>query len=306
MYTDYAFSEKDIDMFKGLIPDYYLNALEQGHLMGLVVVDDDPDYTTAVGIILYRITFGYIEIVWVAPTEEYDLPDYGADMVRRLLNKARIHGNYRGVFGRFRKGSIMSEYFPEEEFMFTNEWGGVYRFKLRDVKKLDKEHDSRNLAHCVALGDADSQLKSRIISNAEAAKDPVPISHPIKWDDYDQELSYIFKINDEAEGIILVENNGEELVISLLYAKDPVAAIALLKHSFHIALEKYGEDCKVACPVISRISEELIKKIVNNPQHEELVRAEADFPVGKGNLVDFLHYSSYRPGHLVGNNSATE
>ncbi len=290
MYKDYSFSGKDIETYEGLIPEYYREPLRKGELGGIVVMDDDGDSSFVVGIVLYKVTLGYFEIVWVATTEEYDLPDYGADIVRRMLNKVRVHGGFMGIFARFRKGSPMEEYFPEDEFDRTTEVGGVYRFRLKDVDKFAEEHDSKRALHCVALGSVDGEMKNTILAHSAEAHDFIPLAQPVNWESYDQELSFIFQVNDDPKGIILVEKVDDELVLRLLYSKDPVAAIVLLKHSFHMAYDRYGEDCQVVCPVVRDISAGLIRKIVRNPQHVDLIKVQADIPIGSGTMLDFAHY----------------
>ena len=118
-------------------------------------------------------------------------------------------------------------------------------------------------------------------------------------------MSFIYRTSDdEAEGAILVEDNFDELVVSLLFAKDPLSAVVLLKHAFHVAYEKYGDDCKVDCPVINGLSEGLVKKIVRRYDHVEMIRAQAYLPVGTGTLADFLHYSEHKIGHVSGSGAA--
>ena len=298
MYRDYSFSEKDIDLFKALIPDCYMAPLKEGKLSGIVVMDDNFGESDVVGIVLCRETLGYIEIVWAATTKEYELEDYGADMVRRIVNKARVHGGYAGVYGVFRKGSPMENYFPQEEFVLSEETGGVYRFSLKDVDKVAEEDDNKRVHNCVPLSKADGTLKNKVIENAIEAHEAIPIAHPVRWDKYDQELSFVYQIGDDAEGVILVEHDDDdELVISLLYSRDPVATIVLLKHSFHVALGKYGEDCKIACPIVTKNSERLVKKLVHDPTHTQLIRATADLPIGTGTMIDYVHYTNHRKEH---------
>ena len=43
--------------------------------------------------------------------------------------------------------------------------------------------------------------------------------------------------------------------------------------SFKTAVEKYGKDQQVACPVLNTVSEKLVNKVVNAPQRGELIRA---------------------------------
>ncbi|MCR4908654.1 MAG: hypothetical protein K5985_07455 [Lachnospiraceae bacterium] len=290
MFNDYAMAEEDIEEFRALIPDYCVGPLKDGSLHGLVVINPDSLSAPAVGIVLFRLAKGFIEVEWVAPTKDYDLPDYGADMVRRLLNKARVMRGVLGVRGRFRKGDRMSEFFPENEFSRSREPGGVYRFPLSDVANL--KGDNKRDENCVSLGAADGLLKNSVLDCFSRSEQALPVSRPVKWDSYEQDLSFIFRGAKDAEGIVLVKKEEEELVLSLLYSENPVAAMTLLNRAFNAAKEKYGEAYTVACPVLNAVTEGLVKKIVRNPGREELIRAEARIPAGTGTLGDFVYFSS--------------
>lgn len=294
MWRDYEFSGNDIELFKNLIPDYCIEPLKEGSLLGMAVINTDSQIKALVGIVLYRFTKGSIEIEWVASTEDYDLPDYGADMVRLILNKARIHGGIRSVFARFREGDIMSEYFPEDEFRRTPDTDGIYRFALSDVMELNKYSDSGRLKNCISIKDADDMLKHGIIACIAQEKEPVPLGLPVNWDTYEQDLSAIYRGEKGAEGIILIENEDDELVISLLYSNNPVAGLMLLAMAFRTALKKYGDRQKVACPVVTDLSERLVKKIVPGSTEPEVICARATLPVGTGTLEDFIVYHPNR------------
>ena len=290
MWKDYQITPDDIEMFQELIPDYCKKQLKEGRLAGLVFINDDSDTRPVVGIVMYRVTKGYIEIEWVAPTDDYDLPDYGADMVRKVVNKARIQGGYRGVICRFRKDDIMAEYFPAEEFSYVTEPAGVYRFRLSDVTEIRKYRRHSRRENCISLCKADTLLKNSVVARIAIDEEVIPLSLPVNWDIYEQDISAIYRGDDGAEGVILVEDSPEELTISLLFSRNPMAAMTLLVHAFHDAADKYGEDKEVACPVLSELSEKIVEKTVLNPVRPELIRAEAIFPAGTGTMQDFITY----------------
>ncbi len=289
MFNEYTMAEEDIEQFRALIPDYCVGPLKDGSLYGLVVVNPDRPSAPTVGIVLFRFAKGFIEVEWVGPTKDYDLPDYGTDMVRHLLNKARVMRGVLGVSGRFRKGDRMSEFFPEDEFSLTREKGGVYRFLLSDVVNL--KVDNNRDENCVALAAVDGLLKNSVLDCFSRSERALPVSQPVDWDSYEQDLSFIFRGTKDVEGIVLVKKEEEELVLSLLYAENPVAAMTLLNRAFCAAKEKYGEEYKVACPVLNDVSEGLVKKIVRNPGREEVIRAEARIPLGTGTLGDYVYFS---------------
>ncbi len=290
MWQEYDITENDIELFRNLIPDYCIEPLKDGSLSGFAVINRDSGTRALVGVVLYRFINGSVEIEWVCPTEDYDLPDYGADMVRMVVNKARILGDIRSVYARFREGGQMAEYFPESEYTLRTETTGVFRFRLSDVRELDNNHGGDRQKNCVPLSDADSKLINSIISGIANEPQIMPLSHPVKWYTYEQAVSAIYRRESEAEGLILVEKKEDELVLSFLYSKNPVAGMMLLKHAFKIATERYGQDREVACPVLNDLSERLVKKIVPGNKPPEVICAEVILPAGTGLLEDFIVY----------------
>ena len=292
MYNDFVMSQEDIEQFKALIPDYCVGLLKGGSLYGLVVINEESSAAPVVGIVLYRFVQDFIEVEWVELTEEYDLPDYGADMVVRLLNKARVMGGVRGVRARFREDDRMAEFFPEYEFERSSETGGVYRFILSDVSSLNgvsvKELDDS----CISLAKADNKAKNGILNVLLSYEEALPISSPVVWDSSEQDCSYIFVKNNEAQGVVLVEKKAEELTLSFLFSSNNMATMTLLKKAFQTAKEKYGESFAVACPVVNEVSKGLVEKIVRKYEHDEFVLAEALLPMGTGTLSDYEYFSA--------------
>ena len=292
MFSDVVMSKEDIENFGALIPGYCVGPLREGSLHGLVIINEDSTDAPVVGIVIYRFVEEFIEVEWVGLTSDYELPDYGADIVIRLLNKARIIGGVRGVRARFREGDLMAEYFPEYEFSRSKESGGVYRFLLSDVTGLGGAGTGTLDDSCIPLASAEKNVKNGILDVLTAYEDAVPLSRPIDWERYEQNCSFIFMNNSEAQGVILVEKKRMELVLSLLFSNNSMATVTLLKKAFNSAKEKYGEGYEVVCPVVNGVSEGFVKKLVRATRHEEFICAKAVFPVGTGTLGDYEKYAS--------------
>ncbi len=252
MWQDFDIAEEDIEMYGDLIPEYCIKPLKNGDIMGLAVINTDSEANPLVGIVLYRYTDEYVEIEWVSQTDAYPLPDHGADMVRLVKNKARINGGYRGIIGRFKKGDIMEGYFPEYEFRRKTGPGRAFSFRLNDVENLTEKENKDGFDNCVPLCKATENEKHNILSRIEKEDQPVPISAPVNWNSYEQDISALYIDGKQAEGIVLGREAGDALEISLLYSVKPAAAIVLLSYAFNTALKKYGKDQEIICPVLSK------------------------------------------------------
>ncbi len=278
MFTDFALTEKDIDYFTDLIPDYCVGPIKDGNLNGLVVINQESLASPVVGIIFYRVVKEFIEIEWVSVANEYKVPEYGIDLVHRLVNKAMVIGGVRGVRAKFREGDGMAEFFPEYEFSIKSVKSGVYRFRLSDVEDFKGIKKLTRDDNCLALSVADEGVRSSVICAFSSHEHALPITLPIKWDSYEQDLSFVFLENKEAIGAVFVEKQGEELILSFLYAKNPFAGVALLKNAYVAAKKKYGDDYPVACPVLNDLSDKLVRKLVKNPCRDDLLFAETLLP----------------------------
>jgi len=73
MWQDYHITAEDIPLYQTLIPDFYIRQLKEGSLAGLVFINQDSMTNPVIGIVLYRVTKGYIEIEWVVPTADYEI-----------------------------------------------------------------------------------------------------------------------------------------------------------------------------------------------------------------------------------------
>ncbi len=279
MWRDYPVKNEDLEPLAELIPDYCLPGLKSGDLSCSVVLNEDDGENPVVGVIIYRIAGEDMEIEWVAPTQSYDLPEQGADMVALLAVRARLAGGLHGLFARFREGDQMADYFPETEYTLTRESDRIYRFRLSDAESLNKQNKNKRLENCIPLKQADHALQNSLLSGTDEHDAAIPIPRPVRWEAYDQEISAFYREADgRANGLILVDKEGDELVIRLLYSPDSVAAITLIEHAFRAATEKYSAEQEVACPVLNGVSEALVKKIVKDPKCGEVIRAQMVFP----------------------------
>jgi len=279
MWQDYEISAEDMENLQGLIPGHLVQPLKDGTLKGVMIINTDSGADPLVGVVLYSVTRGYVQIEWVETTKDYGLYDHGADMVRILVNRARLNGNFKGVFATFKEEERMSRYFPEYEFIRREEEDRIYRFSLKDVKKIENEDQKLKLKNCIPLKKVSEELKDGIFEKAEKEGYILPLSRSDDWNIYEPDASSIYE-NDgtgEAEGMILISLDEEELVVSLLYGANPLAAMALIKHALSTVISKYGDDMEVACPVLSKESERLIKDLVKDARCEKHIRAEAVF-----------------------------
>ena len=275
MFCDYQITGNEAEDLSGLVPDFYIRQLKDSRIFGILTMDSEEDEAEPVGIVLYRVTDAVAEIEEVFLTDSYSLPDYGRDLVQRFILSVRMKGGIRGVSARFREGDRIEQFFRRELFHRKTQESPVLRFVLADVEELAELTENAKLKNCVCLGDADWRLKNRFERD---------------WSEYDQQLSAIYEENGHAAGILLISEEGSELVIRLLHADDPVACVSLLGYAFAKAKERFPGSQMITCPVLNRESEDLVYRIANEVYRDEFICAELHFPAGKGTGEDYERY----------------
>ena len=63
--------EKNLEHVKVLIPYYYQNAIISGELKGIMACESTYENDHVVGVILFRKRKRWMEIVWIAVTDEF-------------------------------------------------------------------------------------------------------------------------------------------------------------------------------------------------------------------------------------------
>ncbi len=101
MLFDFIMDSYDADLLGELIPDIYKDGIMSDELTGILTYDGSAEPDRLVGVCLVRVKAMWQEIVWIALTENYDIPEYAADMIWSREEAARDRGGLLGTFADF-------------------------------------------------------------------------------------------------------------------------------------------------------------------------------------------------------------
>lgn len=290
MYLDQVITEKELPVLMPLIPEVFRERLSAQGLSGFFTMDTEKETDGIVGVVLYRRRGDFLEIEWVDTTAPYAFTDYGIDLVRRAVQNASMTEGIRGVVSVFPKDSGMADFFPEDAFTLAPEPGKVYEFTLSDIDDSFENYGYEGLRNVIPLKNLDQNGKNLMLRQMAEYETPVPAGRSLDWDAYEARISGVFMDQDMPKGLILVKEEEDALVLSLLFAENPVCTMALLRYAKLAAEGKYVPETPVRCAVLDQNVESLLKKLVPEAEAGEQVRASILFPAGDGTSEDFRRY----------------
>ncbi|MCR5403355.1 MAG: hypothetical protein K6E91_05960 [Butyrivibrio sp.] len=139
MLYEFEIGNREKRRLKNLIPEIYRDELLRDELFGIATFDRKTDVDNLVGITLVRVKSDFQEIVWVALTDNYSIPEYGADLIRCRVEAAQEVGALLGTFSDIPESEIeMQKYYRLAGFdimKFEDDNSYVRAVKLRDERK---------------------------------------------------------------------------------------------------------------------------------------------------------------------------
>ena len=90
----------------------------------------------------------------------------------------------------------------------------------------------------------------------------VPLTVPVDWGQYDENISVVYMNGIEPEGVLLFERQENDLIFSCAWAVDPKELAGMLVSALAQAEQLLPADTVVLIPVIDRRVAELVEKIV--------------------------------------------
>ena len=140
MLFDFVMDSYDSELLKDMIPEIYRDGIYSGEITGVLTYDGCAEPDRLVGLCLVRVEALWQEIVWVALTENYDLPEYAADIIWSREEAAREKGELLGTFADFPQSEErMKLYFALAGFDIRNyEEDGIDLFRATRAYEIKK------------------------------------------------------------------------------------------------------------------------------------------------------------------------
>ena len=262
MIQEYFIGQQVPDVFAPLIPFRYVREIEQGELMAVGAYDSWED--EAVGVILFRQQEGWMELVWLNFSEYYRETEDALRFVERRVERTKQAGMLNGVFIDF------ADEQEEEPVAWILQTLGfrkdlvsnrVYELTLEHVKDTAILHrqTSRNVRSLHAINE---EKRKKLVKTVLADERAVPLTVPVDWSQYDENISVVYMNGNEPEGVLLFERQENDLIFSCAWAVDPKELAGMLVSALAQAEQLLPADAVVLIPVIDRRVGELVEKLV--------------------------------------------
>lgn len=262
MIQEYFIGQQVPNVFAPLIPFRYVREIEQGELIAVGAYDDWED--EAVGVILFRQQEGWMELVWLNFSEYYRETEDALRFVERRVERTKQAGMLNGVFIDF------ADEQEEEPVAWILQTLGfrkdlvsnrVYELTLEHVKDTTILHrqTSKNVRSLHAINE---EKRKKLVKTILADGRAVPLTTPVDWSQYDENISVIYMNGIEPEGVLLFERQENDLVFSCAWAVEPKELVSMLVSALAQAEQLLPADAAVLIPVIDRRVAELVEKLV--------------------------------------------
>ena len=262
MIQEYFIGQQVPNVFAPLIPFRYVREIEQGELIAVGAYDDWED--EAVGVILFRQQEGWMELVWLNFSEYYRETEDALRFVERRVERTKQAGMLNGVFIDF------ADEQEEEPVAWILQTLGfrkdlvsnrVYELTLEHVKDTTILHrqTSKNVRSLHAINE---EKRKKLVKTILADERAVPLTTPVDWSQYDENISVIYMNGIEPEGVLLFERQENDLVFSCAWAVEPKELVSMLVSALAQAEQLLPADAAVLIPVIDRRVAELVEKLV--------------------------------------------
>ena len=262
MIQEYFIGQQVPNVFAPLIPFRYVREIEQGELMAVGAYDSWED--EAVGVILFRQQEGWMELVWLNFSEYYRETEDALRFVERRVERTKQAGMLNGVFIDFadeQEAEPVAWILQTLGFRKDLVSNRVYELTLEHVKDTTILHrqTSRNVRSLHAINE---EKRKKLVKAVLADERAVPLTVPVDWGQYDENISVVYMNGIEPEGVLLFERQENDLIFSCAWAVDPKELAGMLVSALAQAEQLLPADTVVLIPVIDRRVAELVEKIV--------------------------------------------
>ena len=108
----------------------------------------------------------------------------------------------------------------------------------------------------------DREKRKRLVKAILADERAVPLTTPVDWSQYDENISVVYMNGIEPEGVLLFERQENDLIFSCAWAVEPRELVSMLVSALTQAEQLLPADAVVLIPVIDRRVAELVEKLV--------------------------------------------
>ncbi len=274
MYLEVWIEKTVQDIFKKLIPAYYEELIKKGDLVGIGFCDDrDPDDVIVIGVVLFRKRPGLIEIVWVSVTDTFIGSFATSDMINSIVVKSGLESQVVGLYAEVPTDEEdLLEALEIAGFEIEQTPSGVYELDMSMVRRDILKGAAKHMSECISIKKADRHMKAELEERLKADSRNLPVDIPIKYGEYDEDLSFIY-LGKNAAGLVLAKKYDSHVLLEVVISQSPANFVVLIA-SFIEAFDRVcDKNMKISIPVVSQEADGLVKKIVPGAKQGEICQA---------------------------------
>ncbi|MCR5093896.1 MAG: hypothetical protein K6B72_07985, partial [Lachnospiraceae bacterium] len=274
-YTAVILDPDGLQGYDQHIPVNYLSQIRDGSLK--VTVYRNGDFA---GLSITGVHNGWVEIVWISLPEEADKEQDAASLISFMIRSAKREKRYKGVFLEMHQSEYtpgMAEVLKAAGMKVYAEKNNNYEFVLSDVKRDPKVLEVARKIVCTPIGGLDQDAKGAIEAAIYCSDDPIPVSIPIPWVSFDEELSFAYCGGAQKIGLLLISRRADSLIIDLLHGSNPLIAAALLGSALTKLEQTAAPDQKFLVPIVVEASRPLLEKLVDGARRGDISEAVVRF-----------------------------
>ncbi len=285
---EFLLNEHTLSGVSHLIPAEYCAEIKTGSLYGVGVVDGEE----GVAVFLCREEEELLRILWLYVSPDHRGLGIGPWLLERRLNDARFAGALRGVVADLPSDDpegLLEGLLMGAGFSVALEESGIYTFSLGslgNVKPLSLLQRKIPEDVIVPLDKAPHNLRRDAILAVKAGTRPAPLPEPMDWEQYDQNLSALYRSHGQIQGILLISRQERSLSIDFAWTSTPNALLPLLSYSAQRAWDTLPSTTEIIVPAVNELSAQLVEQSLDiRPQ--QVLRARLSFPApfAVGNMV---------------------
>ena len=150
----------------------------------------------------------------------------------------------------------------------------IYECTLADVIPISAIMRLATRIKCRAVHDLSEEDKITIENHIGLIRRPMPLSSPLKWEDYrdDMSFAYVSEGGEEA-GLFLASEIGDSIAIELLYGSNPSIVGALIGTALNKADATLSLDQKIIIPIVNDQIRPLVERQIPNASRGNIIEA---------------------------------
>ena len=270
---------KSLEIFGNLIPEALKEEIRSEELFAVASFDTADADEPLVGVTVMGTADLWAQIVWYALTPSYDTPRYLGRMIRERVTDALAAGEAEGVYAAlptYERTKADARAFAAEGFEIVDSKSNVLSFALESLK-TDKLPEMKDPKEFISLGKADDRTLRMLANHMAHDARNVPVEIPVRWEQYDKDLSIIRMEEENPIGVALVRIKDGTAYISLVYEKEPRDFLRMISVLIRRGTEKLDKSTQVIVPIVDERIFEVMKAIAPDAERASQTKAYLRF-----------------------------